>query len=137
MVVAAVGDDQQSLLRILGLPHFRDAEVNGVQQRGAALGNGVEQLPLNIIYRTGEVGEFLRLIGEGDHEELVLRIGGLEKLDHCLAGAVDLAAHAPAHVEDHADRNRRVLAGKRLDFLQVFAFENVEVIAIQAGDQPV
>ena len=52
VVVAAVGDDQHGLLGILGLPHLADAEVDGVQQRGAALGNGVDQLALDIVDRT-------------------------------------------------------------------------------------
>src|SRR5208337_1784318 len=92
---------------------------------------------LNVIHRTGEIGDLHRLIGEGDHEELVLRVGGLEEFAHRLAGALDLAAHAAAHVEDHADRNRSVFAGESLDLLLVFAFEKVEVLAVEAGYEPV
>ena len=137
MVVTAVGNDQQSLLRILGLAHLGHAEVNGVEQRGAAAGDGVEKPTLDVIDRTGEVGNLLRLVGEGDHEELILRVGGLEELDHSFAGAIDLAGHASAHVENHADRHRGVFAGERFDLLLVFAFENVEVLAIESRYQPV
>src|SRR6266403_6213456 len=41
MVIAAIGDDQQSLLRILGLAHFADAQVDGIQQSCPALGHRV------------------------------------------------------------------------------------------------
>ena len=37
-VVAAVGDDQQRLARVVGLLHLVHGQVNAVQQRGAALG---------------------------------------------------------------------------------------------------
>jgi hypothetical protein len=66
-----------------------------------------------------------------------LRIGGLEEFDHRIAGAVDLAAHAAAHVENHAERNRRILAGEGFDFLRFPAFEKIEILTVQAGDEPV
>src|SRR5208337_1987853 len=137
VVVAAIGNDEQRLLRIFGLTHFSDAQVNGVQQRRAAPGDGVDEPALNVIHRTGEIGNFLRLVGEGDHEELVLRVGRLEELNHRFAGALDLAAHAAAHVEDHSNRNRSVFAGEGLDLLLILAFEKVEILAIQTGYQPV
>src|ERR1019366_5164179 len=107
------------------------------KQGRAALGHRIEEPALNVVHRTGEIGDLLRLIGEGDHEELVLRVGGFEELDHRLAGALDLAAHAAAHVKNHADRNRSVFAGESLDLLLVFAFEKVEVLAVEAGYKPV
>src|SRR5258707_3967830 len=133
MVVPAVGNNQQSLLRILGLAHLADSQVNRIQQRRAPLGNRIDEPALDVIHRTGEIGNLLRLIGEGNHEELVLRVGGLEELDNRLAGALDLAAHAAAHITDHADRNRSVFAGERLDLLPVLAFEKVKVLAVKAG----
>src|SRR6266403_1458327 len=137
MIVAAVGNNQQSLLRILGLAHLADAQVNRIQQRRAPLGNRIDESALNVIHRTGEIGNLLRLIRESNHEELVLRVSGLEELDDRLAGALDLAAHAAAHVKDHAERNRSVFAGESLDLLLVFAFEKVEVLAVETGYQTV
>jgi hypothetical protein len=43
----------------------------------------------------------------------------------------------PLMSKDHADRNRGVFAGERLDLLLVFAFEKVEVLAVESGYQPV
>src|ERR1700674_157941 len=137
MVVAAIGDDQQSLLRILRLAHLADAQVNRIQQRRAPLGNRVDEPALNVVHRAGEIGNLLRLIRESNHEELVLRVGGLEELDHRLAGALGLAAHAAAHIKNHPDRNRSVFPGESFDLLLVFAFEKVEVLAVEAGYQPV
>src|SRR5207245_9311256 len=88
------GDDQQSLLRVFGLPHFADAEIDRVQQSGSTLRDVVNQLALDIFDGLSEVGNFLRLMGEGDHEELILRVGSLEDLHHSFACPLDFAAHA-------------------------------------------
>ncbi len=85
----------------------------------------------------GEVGDLLRLVGEGDHEELVLRVGGLEEFDDRLPCALDLARHAAAHVEDDAEGDGSVFAGEGLDLLLFPALKKTEVVAIKPGDEPV
>ena len=127
VVVAAVGDDQQGFFREFGLTHLADAQVDGIEQGGASFGNGVNQASLNVFDRTGEIGDLFGLVGEGDHEEFVLRIRGLEELDDRFAGALDLAAHAAAHVEDDANRDWGVFAGESLDLLLVLAFERLKL----------
>src|SRR3989441_413344 len=76
-------------------------------------------------------------LGEGDHEELILRVGSLEELHHSFACPLDFAAHATTHIEDDAQRHGGVFAGEVLNFLRFFAFEDVEVLFIQAGHQTI
>ena len=137
MIIAAIGNDQQRLLRILRLPHLAHAHVDRIQQRRALLRHGEDQLALNVVHRTGEIVHHLGLVGERDHEEFVLRIGSLEKLDHRIFRAVHFAAHASAGIEDHSQRHRRVLARERLDLLFCTAFEKLEVVLVQPGHQTV
>ena len=123
VVVPTIGYDQQRLLREFRLPHFADPQVNGIQQRRAAFGHCVHQFPLDLLDRLREIRDLLRFIGKCDHEKFVLRVGGLEELHNRFARPLDLAAHAAAHVEDHAQRNRSILAGECLDRLCLFALE--------------
>ncbi len=46
VVVASVGNDEQRLLLILGLPHFADAQINRIQQRRSAFRNRIDELAL-------------------------------------------------------------------------------------------
>ena len=128
---------EQGLLGIFGLPHFAHAEINGVEQCGATFGDGVDELALDIFDRLGEVGDFFRLVGEGDHEEFVLRIRRLEELDDGFAGALDLAAHAAAHVEDHTQRDGSIFTREVSDLLLIFAFEYREIFLVESGDQAI
>ena len=65
-VIAAIADDQQRLLAVLGLFHLVHSQVNGIQQRSAAFGNGIDELALDVFHRAGEVREQFRTIGEGN-----------------------------------------------------------------------
>ncbi len=102
VVVATIGDNQQRFLRILGLPHLAYAEINGIEQRRAAFRDRIDKAALNVIDGSGEVGEFLWLVGEGNEEEFILRVRGLEELDDGLTATLELAAHAAAHIKDDA-----------------------------------
>src|SRR5882672_688682 len=137
VVVAPIGDDQQSFLRIARLAHLADAQVDGVKQRRASLGDGIDQLPLNVLHGSGEVRNLFRLIRKGNHEELILRIGRLEELDYSLASALDLAAHAAAHVENYTQGYRSVFTGEGLDLLLFLALEQVEILSIKSCHQPI
>src|SRR5450631_1754800 len=111
MIITAIRNDEQRLFWVFRLPHFTYTQVNRVQERGSPFRNRKNQLALNIFNRLGEVRDFLRLVREGNHKELILRIGGLEKLGDRLPGAINLAAHAAAHVKYHADGDWGVLTG--------------------------
>jgi len=50
-------------------------------------------------------------------EELVFRIGKLEELGGGLPGFLQLGAHTTAAIEDQADRERGIFAGKVRQFL--------------------
>ena len=117
--------------------HAAHAQVNGVQQRRPAFGNGVHQLVLDVLDRGGVIDQQFRLLGEGDHEEFVLRIGGAEELDHRLARLVDLVGHGTADVEDHAQRYGCVLAGEVANLLRLAVVGEREVLLLQSGHQPV
>src|SRR5436305_11347387 len=101
-IVTAIGDDKQRLLGILGVTHLGERHVDSVEQGGASLRVGHDQLALDVLNRRGEIGDQLRLVGEGDHKKFVLRIRGLEELDHGVAGFANLVAYAAAQVEDDA-----------------------------------
>ena len=112
VVVAAVGDHQQRLARVLGLLHFVQAQVDGVQQRGPPLGLGEGQAVLDLLQVVGERLHQVGAVVELHQEELVLGIGGLEELRHRLPRFFQLVPHAAAAIENHAHRKRRVFAGK-------------------------
>ena len=137
VIVPSIRDDEQRLLREFRLPHFADAQIDGIQQGRASLGNGVHQFALDVFHRLREVRNFLGFVGERDHEEFVLGVGRLEKLHYRLPRPLDFAAHAATHIEDYAQRHGCILAGKMLDLLLVLAFEDGKVILVQPGNQTV
>src|SRR6266853_5111126 len=137
VVIAAIGNDQQGLFAVAGVLHLAHAHVNGIEHGRAALGHGVNQLALDIFNRFGEIGAQLRAIIEGDHEKFVLRVRRLKELDHGFAGLQDLVIHTPAHVKNHAQRDRRVFTGEVLDFLHLAAFQDGEILLVQPGDDAV
>src|ERR1035441_2767825 len=136
-VIASVGDQQQRLARVLGLFHFMHCQVDRVQQRGSALGLGKGELVLDLLQVAREGLNQVGRIVELHQEELVLRIGQLEKLRHCQSRFVELVAHAAAAIEDHAHRERRVLAGELSDLLRLLIFRQFEVLLFESGDKAV
>ena len=100
-------------------------------------GDREDQFVLDLVHGTGEVAHRLRFVGEGDHEKLVLRIRGLEELDHSIFRPVHLAAHASAGIEDHAQRYRSILARKCSNLLRTVAFEELEIRLVEARHQAV
>ena len=109
-----------------GLPRgFRAAGVAcGIKQSGAPLGNGVYEFSLDVFDGLGEIGNLLRLVSKGDHEEFVLRIRCFEEFDDRFAGPFDFAAHAAAHIEDDAERDGSIFTGKMADILLILTFVN-------------
>src|SRR5215467_10554396 len=49
VVIAAVRDDQQGLLAVAGILHLTDPHVDSVKKRGTALGDGIDQLALDLL----------------------------------------------------------------------------------------
>ena len=72
-VVAAVGNHQQRLARILGLLHFVQRQVNGIQQRRPAFGLGEGQPVLDLFQVRREGLDQFGAIVELHQEKLVLR----------------------------------------------------------------
>ena len=137
MIVSTIGNNQKCLLWIFCLAHFADTQINGIEQRRPAFWDREEQPALHIVSGLGKVRYLVRLVRERDHEELVLRIGGLEEFLYSFASALNLAAHAAAHVENYAQRNRRVLTREMADILLVLAFKNLEIFFVQASHQAI
>ena len=79
----------------------------------------------------------LRAVVEIDQEKFVLRIRRAEKLAGGEARLLDFVAHAAAHVENHADGNRDVLARKINDFLLDAVFEDSEIFLLEPGNDAV
>src|SRR6266700_5700777 len=92
---------------------------------------------LYIFDRFGEIRSKLGTVVERDHEELVLRVRGLEELNDGFARLLDLVIHTPAHIENHAERDGSIFTGKVLYFLQLAAFQYGKVFLVQAGDNAV
>src|SRR5262249_39814451 len=122
-IVSAVGDDQQSLAGIASLLHFVEGQVHSVEKGSPPLGLRKREPVLNFFQVGGEVLHQVGGIVELDQEKLVFRIRRLEELGDRLARLFQLVAHAAAAIENDADRERRILAGKRDDFLLFFVFE--------------
>src|SRR5262249_16719868 len=101
-IVTTIRDHQKGLLAMRGLLHLIHTHIDGIEQRRAAFGHGVNQFALNVFNRISEVRNDFWLVIEGHQEEFVLRVSRLEELDHCFLGLIDLIAHAAAHIEDYA-----------------------------------
>ena len=56
---------------------------------------------------------------------------------HRLPRLIQLRAHAAAGIENNSDRERRVLAAERYDFLLQFVLENLERFLFEARHKPV
>src|SRR5690348_9905591 len=136
-IIAAVRDDQQRLLLVVRLLHLLDPHIDRVEESGAPLSICKHQTALNVFNRIGEIANELWLVAEANHEELVIRIGGLKKLDDCLLALVDLVPHASAEVKDDAERQRSVFAGERPNLLTLAAFLKVEVFAFETSHQAI
>ena len=95
------------------------------------------QPSLNVFDRTGEVLNQLRPVVEADDEELVLGIGGLDELQNRFARADQLGSHGAGEIEDDADGDRGVFAGKARDLLLAVVLIDLKVFLFQAGDQAV
>ena len=119
------------------LAHLGDAVVDGVEQGGAMVRVDGGQPRLNVFDGAGEVLNQLRPVVEADDEELVLGIGGLDELEDRFAGADQLGAHGAGEVENDADRNRGIFAGKARDFLLAVVLEDLKVFLFQASNQAV
>ena len=59
------------------------------------------------------------------------------ELNGCLAGKLQLGIHTAADIEHHADRQRRILAGKIRDRLFRYILEKPEVLFLKPEDEPV
>src|SRR5271165_4355438 len=137
MVVAAVGDDEECLLLVLGLAHTVHAQIDGIEQRGPPFRSGIYQLALDVFDGGREVGEHLWLFGKGNKEKLIFGICGLEEFHDRIAGFIDLVGHRSADIEDHTQRYRSVLAGEVLDLLRLAAVGQEKIVFLQPGHKPV
>jgi hypothetical protein len=92
---------------------------------------------LDVVDGAREIFNELRAVVESDDKELVLRICRLDELQDRLASSHQLGRHGAGKVENDADRNGGVLAGKATDLLFAAVFIDLEVVLLKAGDQPV
>ena len=92
---------------------------------------------LNVFDGAGEVLNQFRPVVEADDEELVLGIGGLDELQDRFAGADQLRGHGAGEIEDDADGDRGVFAGKARYVLLAVVLEDLKIFLFQTGDQAV
>ena len=137
MIVATIRNNEKGLFWVLRLPHFADAQINGIQKGCAAFRNREQELAFDVLHGLGKIRDLARFVGERNHEKLVLRVGGLEKFFDGLARTLNLAAHAATHVENHTKRYRGVFTGKMANVLLFFALVNLEIVLVKAGHQAI
>lgn len=85
VIVAAIGEDEQSLAGIPHVAHLAQAHVDRVQQRSAPVRMQSEQVVVDLVGAGGEIGDHARHIGKRDDEEFVLGICDFTKLQHGVA----------------------------------------------------
>src|SRR5271154_3266757 len=74
VIIPSIGKNQQGTFRVVCSPHLAEAEINGVEQRGAALGSGEKHAALQVFHAVGEGAGQLGTLVETDQEEFVQRI---------------------------------------------------------------
>ena len=136
MIIASVRYDEQCFLCVVCAFHFAEAQINSIQQSRLPVRGRKHQPVLQIFDAGCERAGQLRAIVEINQEKLVFRIRGMEKLNRRLPGSFNLVAHAPAHIENHADRDGHILARKAQNFLLHSVFEYAEVALFQPGHKP-
>src|ERR1035441_2266458 len=136
MVVATVGHDQEYPAAIPRLFHIVQRHVNGIQQCSFTLGLGDIQTVADLLGSTGERNYKVRVTAKCNQEELIRRIGGIDKPRDRLASSAQVVAHTRATIEDDPDRQRSVFAGEVSYLLFQSVFEYVKCGAIEAGDRP-
>src|ERR1700741_803048 len=137
MIIASIGEDEQGTFGVVCTPHLAKAEIDGVEEGGSAFGSGHHHAALQVFDAVGEgAGQFGAFI-EADEEKLILRVGGLEELDRCLARFINFVGHAATEIENNAYRNGDIFRRKADNFLLRVVFKNAEVVRIEAGNETV
>src|SRR2546427_4515841 len=135
MVIASVGDDEQGASAVACIPHLAQAEVDGIEQCGAAAGDGKHHAILELLGAGGEsAGQFSAVV-KSDEKEFIARIRRAQELNGGLAGFIELACHASAHIEDQTDGNGNIFAGEGGNLLLDAVFVDLEVFLIEPGDR--
>src|SRR5580692_2999090 len=137
MIIPSIGKNEQGTLGVMCTPHLAKAEVDGVQQGGAAFGGSKQHAALQVFHAVGEgTGEFGALI-EADQKKLVLRISGFKELQSGFAGFVHFVGHAAVKIENHANGDGHIFRGEADDFLFQGVFKDAEIVLFEASDQAV
>ena len=111
-IISSVGNDDQSFSSVPRMLHLAHGHMDGIQQRGASERLGVSDAIVNLVrVRRKRYGQFWP-VAELDQEELVLRIGRLEKRRCRFGGLLDLVSHASAVVEQQARSTRAHLPAR-------------------------
>ena len=121
----------------MSTPHLAETEIDGIEERGAALGRSEQHAALQVFHTVGKgTGQFRALV-EAHQEEFILRISGFEKLDGGFAGLGYFVGHAAAEIKDHADGDGNVFGGEGDDFLLDAVLKDTEIVRFEAGDQAI
>src|SRR5436309_9652095 len=83
---------------------------------------------MNVSKRLRSIGNHLWLVGKGNYEIVVLRIGVVEELRSRIAHGVDLVRHAAAEVDEDPHQKRRIFCPEVLDLLFTAALVKLEVV---------
>src|SRR2546428_2687844 len=137
MIIASVGYNEQGPFGVVCTPHLAQAQVDGIEQGGAAVRRGVHQARLQLLDTVGEAAGQLRPVVETHQEEFILRACSLEELHGRQPRLVHFVGHTAAQIEDHADRNGHILAGEVHHLLFRAVFKDAEVLLFEAGHQAI
>ena len=135
-VVFAVADQQQRFLVFLAfLRDFVRRKIQSIVQSGFAASIDVFERVDQIADAAGEILFEISRIVEIDNERFILGIAFAHERQRRAVHALAFVAHAAAVVDDQAKADRNVFVPERLDRLQNFVFENLEVFLFQAVDR--
>src|ERR1700739_4007834 len=133
MVIASIGDDEQGTSAIVYTPYLVQAEVDGIEKRGAPPGGGKHHATRELLDAGGERAGGFSAVVESHEKEFVARIGRVQKLNGGLAGSIELVCHTAAHIKDQADGNGNIFTRERGNFLFDAVFVDLEVFFVEPG----
>src|SRR5215469_14108835 len=132
VILFAVGDYDQCLSGMTALSCLFDPQVHGVVKGGGTLRIGGENPVQDLGTRGGVVLNQMRPVTEGDFEEFVVAVAGLEKALESGDGSLDNPGHRTGYVEYDSKRNGSIIIGKVSYLLLDSVVEDFKVVFAEA-----
>src|SRR5208283_1439575 len=137
-IVSAIADDDERFFAPAAVLEVVESLTHGVVERGpSARGDGVESFLefLCIAGKSFSIHEFDRhIVIEIHNEHFVLRINRMREGGHRGNDTGKLWAHAPAVVNNKANRDRVVSFVEYRDLLQLPVFKNAKIVRLETSD---